>query len=198
MSKRNLLIFILLGLAGGLLCGIIVYDLNNDRLSGQVDSIIREFFLQISEGNLTKAEKCLRAADQGDLERPNTALGEAVYRELRLLSIENISRMENDQWSAEVIVQFPDTLIIMGKVMELLPESFLKADETEQNMMLESVYEALLAREDLPMVKQYIKVKLTQEEGSPRVVFDEQLRSAIEGNIRENWNTLQNLGGKKD
>lgn len=190
MSKKYLVIFFVIGLAAALIVGLLVYESSLTPSGENAEQLIRDFVSTIAEGDLSKARSFLTTEGQAELRNPTNALSEAAYRELKIVSIDNLTAIGNDGWVADVTLQTIDTLQVMAKANTEFWQKLSENGDTEADAMLEEIYETLIARDDIPTISSFCIMTLTQENGELKIVPDEKLINAIEGNIEENADAM--------
>ena len=195
MTKKHLLItFLAAGLILALIAGVYVYQMNLAPSREEIEVLLTSFTERIASGDISGARELLTEESKGLIRDPGTALGKTIYRELSLKSVENIMTEGNGTYTADVILTSPDTLKIMTKAGILFAERITEEGPAEDpDQLLASIYDEILAREDLPMTDRFCVVRLVNRNGKLLINADETLSRIIEGDSGEIGSALEKL-----
>lgn len=184
-------LFIFAGLILALAAGVYMYQLNRPPGTEEVTDLLRTFITRIAERDLQGARDLMTPETAHLLRDPGTELGETVYRNLSLISAENVMMAGEKTLSADVILNTPDTLRIMAKAGQLFAEQVTENGPAEDpDAAMTEIYAEILARDDLPMISQFLIVRLSYAGGPLRIIGDDALQTALEGNSAENLNSI--------
>ncbi len=199
MTKRNLLfLFVCAGLIFALIAGVYVYRLNRPPGPEEAQELLRTFIGRIAGGDLAGARELMTPETAQLLRDPGTALGRTVYRNLTLVSAENILPSGENGLSADVVLSAPDTLAIMAKAGQLFAEQVTENGPAEDpDAAVAEIYDELLARDDLPLLPQFLIVRMVRNGGSLRIVGDAALQSAVEGGSTDAMNGISTVLGSE-
>ena len=192
MTKKHLLItFLAAGLILALIAGVYVYQIHRTPSREEVASLLTAFTEKIASGDTGGARELLTEETRSLLRDPGTALGETVYRNLSLRSVENILIEGGGTFAADVILTTPDTLKIMTKAGILFAERVTDEGPSEDpDQLMSAIYDEILEREDLPMLDHFCVVRLEIRSGKLLIRADDTLRRIIEGESEEIGSTL--------
>ena len=187
MDKKHILfLFFAAGLILALVIGIYVYQ--SSALPSQVDfgNVLKQFTERLSAGKYEDARALLTEESRKEVRDPGTVLGQTVYRELRLKSVENILQEDDRHFTADVVFTAPDTFRIMTKAGMLFGEKVVEEGPAEDpDAVLAEIYEEILSRDDLPVLDQFCVVRFIHRDGRLLIDADEAFRNAIEGGSAE-------------
>ena len=195
MTKKHLMIlFLAAGLILALIAGVYVYQTHRAPSREEIETLLTEFTERIASGDLSGARELLTEESRGLLRDPGTALGETIYRELRLKSVDNILTEGGDIYTADAILTTPDTLKIMTRAGILFAERVTEEGPAEDpDQLMSDIYDEILSRNDLPMIDHFCVVRLIIQNGKLRISLDETLRRVIEGESEEIGSALNKL-----
>ena len=199
MTKRNLLfLFVCAGLILALIAGIYVYRLNRPPGSEEAEELLRTFIGRIAGGDVAGARELMTPETAQLLRDPGTALGRTVYRNLTLVSAENILPSGDGGLSADVVLSAPDVLSIMAKAGQLFAERVTENGPVEDpDAAVAEIYDELLTRDDLPLLPHFLIVRMVRTGGSLRIAGDAALQNAIEGGGQDAVNSISTLSGSE-
>ena len=185
MKKKSILIlFAAAGLILAVILGVYFYRSNLGPTNAEIHALIQNFIEKIAAGD-TNAARALMAEDtRVFLRDPQTLLGETIYRNLKLKSIDSIFTEGGGSYAADVILTMPDTLKITAKAGLLFGEKVAAegpADDPDQ--AIAEIYEEILARDDIPMIDSYCVIRFVMQDGELLIRGDETLQKTLEGNI---------------
>lgn len=193
MSRgRLLLLFLAAGLILAVVLGVYFYRSNLSPNQDDVTALLQKYTESISSGEYESARQMMTEETRSMLRDPGTILGETVYRNLKLKSVDRVYREETGGYAADVILTAPDTLKIMTKAGILFGEKVAAegpADDPDQ--MLADIYAEILARDDIPMLDNFLIIRLENQNGKLLIHGDQTLQQALEGNIGENSGLLE-------
>lgn len=188
MSRGRLLVlFFAAGLILAVVLGVYFYRSNLSPDQDDVNALLQRFTECISSGDYESARQMMTEETRSLLRDPGTVLGETVYRELKLKSVDKVYREETGGYAADVILTGPDTLKIMTKAGILFGEKVAAegpADDPDQ--MLAGIYAEILARDDIPMLDNFLIIRMENRGGQLLIHGDKTLQQALEGNISTN------------
>lgn len=195
MTKKHLMItFLAAGLILALVIGVYMYQTHRAPSGEEIVTLLTEFTERIASGDTEGARELMTEESRGLLRDPGTALGETIYRELSLISVDNILTEGGSSYTADVILRTPDTLKIMTKAGILFAERVTEEGPAEDpDGLMAEVYDEILSREDLPMIDHFCVVRLEIQNGKLRISSDDTLRRAIEGDSEAVSGTLDKL-----
>lgn len=187
MTKKHLMItFLAAGLILALVTGVYVYQTHRAPSREEIETLLQEFTERIASGDLSGARELLTEESRSLLRDPGTALGETIYCELRLKSVENILTEGSGIYTADVILTTPDTLKIMTRAGILFGERVTEEGPAEDpDRLMSEIYDEILSRDDLPMLDHFCVVRLMVRNGKPLIHADETLRRVLEGESEE-------------
>ena len=195
-KKRILFLFIFAGLILALAAGVYVYRMNRPPGPDEVDELLRTFISRIAANDLQGARELMTPDTAQLLRDPGTELGKTIYRNLSTLSVDHVLVTGDKTLSADVILRMPDTLSIMAKAGQLFAERVTETGPVEDtDAAMAEIYSEILARDDLPMISQFLIVRMSYADGSLRIIGDPVLQSALEGNSTENLNSINQIFG---
>ena len=196
-KNRIMIIFIAAGLVLAVVLGAYFYRSNLGPSQSEIVSLLNSFMEKIAAGDLDGARKLMTEETRGMLRQPGTILGETVYRELKLKSIESIYNEGSGGYAADVILSVPDTLKIMSTAGILFGEKVAEvgpADDADQ--MMTEIYSEILSRDDIPMIDNFCVIRMEMRNGELLILGDKGLQKALEGGITENSNLLDMISGQ--
>lgn len=196
-KNRIMIIFIAAGLVLAVVLGAYFYRSNLGPSQSEIVSLLNNFMEKIAAGDLDGARKLMTEETRGMLRQPGTILGETVYRELKLKSIESIYNEGSGGYAADVILSVPDTLKIMSTAGILFGEKVAEvgpADDADQ--MMTEIYSEILSRDDIPMIDNFCVIRMEMRNGQLLILGDKGLQKALEGGITENSNLLDMISGQ--
>lgn len=196
-KNRIMIIFIAAGLVLAVVLGAYFYRSNLGPSQSEIVSLLNNFMEKIAAGDLDGARKLMTEETRGMLRQPGTILGETVYRELKLKSIESIYKEGSGGYAADVILTVPDTLKIMSTAGILFGEKVAEvgpADDADQ--MMTEIYSEILSRDDIPMIDNFCVIRMEMRNGELLILGDKGLQKALEGGITENSNLLDMISGQ--
>ena len=193
MSRgRLLLLFLAAGLILAVVLGVYFYRSNLSPNQDDVTALLQKFTESISSGEYESARQMMTEETRSMLRDPGTILGETVYRNLKLKSVDRVYREETGGYAADVILTAPDTLKIMTKAGILFGEKVAAEGPAEDpDQMLADIYAEILARDDIPMLDNFLIIRLENQNGQLLIHGDQTLQQALEGNIGENSGLLE-------
>ena len=193
MSRgRLLLMFLAAGLILAVVLGVYFYRSNLSPNQDDVTALLQKFTESISSGEYESARQMMTEETRSMLRDPGTILGETVYRNLKLKSVDRVYREETGGYAADVILTAPDTLKIMTKAGILFGEKVAAEGPAEDpDQMLADIYAEILARDDIPMLDNFLIIRLENQNGKLLIHGDQTLQQALEGNIGENSGLLE-------
>ena len=185
MSRNRILIlFTAAGLILAAVIGVFVYQTFRAPSEAEIRAVISDFIADITAGDLESARELMTMDTRSMLYDPITLLGETIYRNLKLKTIDEIRRIDEKTYTADVILNAPDSLTITSKALEILFSRFDGPSSiSETDRKLAGIYEELLSREDLPMMDYYCVFTLKVENGKLLIRADNNLVNTLEGNI---------------
>ena len=196
-KNRIMIIFIAAGLVLAVVLGAYFYRSNLGPSQSEIVSLLNNFMEKIAAGDLDGARKLMTEETRGMLRQPGTILGETVYRELKLKSIESVYNEGSGGYAADVILSVPDTLKIMSTAGILFGEKVAEvgpADDADQ--MMTEIYSEILSRDDIPMIDNFCVIRMEMRNGQLLILGDKGLQKALEGGITENSNLLDMISGQ--
>ena len=196
-KNRIMIIFIAAGLVLAVVLGAYFYRSNLGPSQSEIVSLLNNFMEKIAAGDLDGARKLMTEETREMLREPGTILGETVYRELKLKSIESIYNEDSGGYAADVILTIPDTLKIMSTAGILFGEKVAEvgpADDADQ--MMTEIYSEILSRDDIPMIDNFCVIRMEMRNGQLLILGDKGLQKALEGGITENSNLLDMISGQ--
>lgn len=196
-KNRIMIIFIAAGLVLAVVLGAYFYRSNLGPSQSEIVSLLNNFMEKIAAGDLDGARKLMTEETRGMLRQPGTILGETVYRELKLKSIESVYNEGSGGYAADVILTVPDTLKIMSTAGILFGEKVAEvgpADDADQ--MMTEIYSEILGRDDIPMIDNFCVIRMEMRNGQLLILGDKGLQKALEGGITENSNLLDMISGQ--
>ena len=196
-KNRIMIIFIAAGLVLAVVLGAYFYRSNLGPSQSEIVSLLNNFMEKIAAGDLDGARKLMTEETRGTLRQPGTILGETVYRELKLKSIESVYNEGSGGYAADVILSVPDTLKIMSTAVILFGEKVAEvgpADDADQ--MMTEIYSEILSRDDIPMIDNFCVIRMEMRNGQLLILGDKGLQKALEGGITENSNLLDMISGQ--
>ena len=196
-KNRIMIIFIAAGLVLAVVLGAYFYRSNLGPSQSEIVSLLNNFMEKIAAGDLDGARKLMTEETREMLREPGTILGETVYRELKLKSIESVYNEGSGGYAADVILSVPDTLKIMSTAGILFGEKVAEvgpADDADQ--MMTEIYSEILSRDDIPMIDNFCVIRMEMRNGQLLILGDKGLQKALEGGITENSNLLDMISGQ--
>ena len=196
-KNRIMIIFIAAGLVLAVVLGAYFYRSNLGPSQSEIVSLLNNFMEKIAAGDLDGARKLMTEETREMLREPGTILGETVYRELKLKSIESVYNEGSGGYAADVILSVPDTLKIMSTAGILFGEKVAEvgpADDADQ--MMTEIYSEILSRDDIPMIDNFCVIRMEMRNGELLILGDKGLQKALEGGITENSNLLDMISGQ--
>ena len=196
-KNRTMILFIAAGLVLAVVLGAYFYRSNLGPSQSEIVSLLNNFMEKIAAGDLDGARKLMTEETRGTLRQPGTILGETVYRELKLKSIESVYNEGSGGYAADVILSVPDTLKIMSTAGILFGEKVAEvgpADDADQ--MMTEIYTEILSRDDIPMIDNFCVIRMEMRNGQLLILGDKGLQKALEGGITENSNLLDMISGQ--
>ncbi len=186
MTKKSILIlFTAAGLILAVILGVYFYRSNLGPTKENVVALLQAFTEKIAAGDPDGARGLMTADTREFLRDPQTLLGETIYRNLKLRSVDSIFTEGGGNYAADVVLTMPDTLKITAKAGLLFGEKVAEegpADDPDQ--AITEIYEEILSRDDLPMIDSYCVVRIVMQDGKLLIRGDETLQKTLEGNIR--------------
>lgn len=196
-KNRIMIIFIAAGLVLAVVLGAYFYRSNLGPSQSEIVSLLNNFMEKIAAGDLDGARKLMTEETRGTLREPGTILGETVYRELKLKSIESIYNEGSGGYAADVILSVPDTLKIMSTAGILFGEKVAEVGPTDDaDQMMTEIYSEILSRDDIPMIDNFCVIRMEMRNGQLLILGDKGLQKALEGGITENSNLLDMISGQ--
>ena len=196
--KRVLMLFLAAGIILALILGFYFYQLNRMPSQADVRALLQTFTDRINTGDLKGARELLTADSRSLLRDPGTILGETVYRNLSLRSVDNVLPEGEGIFSADVCFTTPDTLKIMSSAGIVFAERVTENGPAEDaDGVLAEIYEEILSRDDLPMLEQFCIVRIVSENGMLRIQADTSLQHALEGNSTESLSGMERIFGER-
>ena len=181
-KNRILLLFLTAGLILAVVLGVYFYQTNQSYSAAEVTALLENYFEKIRSGDLAGARELMTPDTAQLLREPGTALGERIYRDLSLTSVDNVNAGSGGMFTADVILTLPDTLSITAKAGLLFAERVTEEGPADDaDAVMASIYDEILARDDLPMTEAFCIVRLTDKEGRLLIAGDEKLQQTIEG-----------------
>ena len=196
-KNRIMILFIAAGLVLAVVLGAYFYRSNLGPSQNEIVSLLNNFMEKIAAGDLDGARKLMTEETRGTLRQPGTILGETVYRELKLKSIESVYNEGSGGYAADVILSVPDTLKIMSTAGILFGEKVAEvgpADDADQ--MMTEIYTEILSRDDIPMIDNFCVIRMEMRNGQLLILGDKGRQKALEGGITENSNLLDMISGQ--
>ena len=196
-KNRIMIIFIAAGLVLAVVLGAYFYRSNLGPSQSEIVTLLNNFMEKIAAGDLDGARKLMTEETREMLRQPGTILGETVYRELKLKSIESVYNEGSGGYAADVILSVPDTLKIMSTAGILFGEKVAEvgpADDADQ--MMTEIYSEILSRDDIPMIDNFCVIRMEMRNGQLLILGDKGLQKALEGGITENSNLLDMISGQ--
>ena len=196
MSKRRLLLlFILAGAILGLVFGVRFYQSGLGPSDGEVRDLLADYTAKIAAGDLAGARELMTAETRPLLRDPGTPLGEAVYRNLSLVSVDRVYAESGNGTAADVTLRTADTLKIMAKAGILFGERIAEEGPAEDaDRLLNEIYTEILSRDDLPLLDCFCVVRFEKRDGHVLIAGDEALRRAVEGGSEQSLSVLEQFG----
>lgn len=196
-KNRIMIIFIAAGLVLAVVLGAYFYRSNLGPSQSEIVSLLNNFMEKIAAGDLDGARKLMTEETRGTLRQPGTILGETVYRELKLKSIESVYNEGSGGYAADVILSVPDTLKIMSTAGILFGEKVAEVGPTDDaDQMMTEIYSEILSRDDIPMIDNFCVIRMEMRNGQLLILGDKGLQKALEGGITENSNLLDMISGQ--
>lgn len=193
-KNRILLLFIAAGLILALVLGFYVYRTNRPPAVSDAEELLQAFINRITNGGTAGARELMTAETAHLLRDPVTDLGRTVYRNLTLVSVDNVFISGEKTLSAYVILSTVDTLTVMTKAGLLFAEQAAENGPAEDpDAVMAEIYKTILSREDLPMAEQFLIIRMSYADGNLRIIGDETLQRALEGSSAESLNAVGNL-----
>ena len=183
-QKRILFFFILAGLILAAVLGFYFYHANLGPGRDEVNVLLTNFTENIAAGKLNNARNLMTEETRAFLRDPGTSLGEAVYKNLRLKSVENIYSEGNSIYTADVILSTLDTLKILAKAGLMFEEQDAKEETAEEeDLAIADIYNEILSRDDLPVIDNFCVIRMEMKNGQLFIIGDTALQNILEGNL---------------
>ena len=194
---RLLLFFITAGLILAVILGIYFYRSNLGTDQDEVTALLQDYVEKISSGDCESARQMMTEETRNLLRDPGTILGETIYRELKLKSVEKIYAEGNGRYAADVILTVPDSLKIMTKAGILFGEKVAEEGPVDDpDQVIGDIYEQILSRDDIPMLDNFLVVRLVKQNHGLLIDGDLSLQQVLEGNIGAGSSVLDALSGQ--
>ena len=186
MSKKQvLLLFVSAGIILAAVLGVYFYRSNLGPSQAEVSALLGAFTEKIASGALDEARQLMTEDTRALLRDPGTVLGETVYRELRLKSIDSVRSEGGGRYTADVVFTTPDTMKIMTKAGMLFAEKATAEGPAEDpDQAIANIYTEILSRDDLPTIDNFCVVRLELQNGRLLIRGDAALQQALEGGLR--------------
>jgi len=186
MSKKQvLLLFVSAGLILAAVLGVYFYRSNLGPSRAEVSALLSAFTEKIASGALDEARQLMTEDTRALLRDPGTQLGETVYRELKLKSIDSVRSEGGGPYTADVVFTTPDTMKIMTKAGMLFAEKAAEEGPAEDpDQAIANIYTEILSRDDLPTIDNFCVVRLELQNGRLLIRGDAALQQALEGGQR--------------
>ena len=196
-NKRILLLFGAAGLILAVVLGVYFYRINLDPAQSEFVGLLQNFIGKINSGDLPSARAMMTEETRSMLRDPGTLLGETIYRNLKLKSIESIYSEGSRAYRANVILSAPDTFKIVTKAGMLFEERASGEEPSDDpDRKIAEIYEEILSRDDIPMIDNFCVIRFELRNGELRILGDDNLQKALEGNIGDNGNIFDIVTGK--
>ena len=196
-KKRILILFAAAGLVLAVVLGAYFYRSNLGPSQNEIVSLLNDFIGKIAAGDLDGARKLMTEETRGLLREPGTILGETVYRDLKLKSIESVYNEGSGGYAADVILTTLDTLKIMAAAGILFGEKVAETGPAnDADQMMAEIYSEILSRDDIPMIDNFCVIRMEMRNGQLLILGGEGLQKALEGGITENSNLLDIISGQ--
>ena len=186
-ERRILLGFLIAGLILGTIAAVIVHNAVKAPDADEVMALMQRFTGYLNAGDIQHAAELLTPSTRELLKSPANALGEAVYKGLKVKTVDHVYNEEGSTYSADVTFTGPDTFLIMAKAAEIAASR-----ETED---LDPIYDEILARTDLPEIDSFCVVRMERIGGTLLIAADETLINTLEGNVTASGAALDALLG---
>ena len=195
--SRLLLFFIIAGLILAVILGVYFYRSNLGADQDEVTALLQDYVNMISSGDYESARQMMTEETRSLLRDPGTILGETIYRELRLKSVEKIYAEGNGRYAADVILTAPDSLKIMTKAGILFGEKVAEEGPVDDpDQVIGDIYKEILSRDDIPMLDNFLVVRLVKQKDGLLIDGDLSLQQVLEGNIGSGSSVLDALSGQ--
>lgn len=184
-NKNILLLFSAAGLVLALVLGVYFYRTNLGPTKNEVTALLQSFVDKISAGDLNGARSLMTEETRKMLREPGTVLGQRVYQDLKLKTVDSVFSDGNGGYAADVILTAPDSMKIMTKAGLLFAERVTEEGPAEDpDQLIAEIYEEILARDDVPVLDNFCVVRMEMRNGILQIVGDLTLQKAIEGGER--------------
>ena len=166
------------------------------------EETVRAFIDAVRAGDIEKASSYL-ADPSASLTVPQNRLGEAIRQSMKVVSVkENKNDETFSFFTVDVTLQMLDVLQVMSRATMLYLMD-TKADpqkvdpETiQEDQRMAAIYDTLLKADEknpLPIKETLCIFTLQEQNGILKIVMDESLANTLEGNIRENLETIRKI-----
>ncbi len=193
MNKKKLLIFCFV-LAGLILAWFLFLRLTPEP---DPEAVIREFFAAVNTGDAQKVTELLAPESAQKFRWPANALGRAIHENLSVQSVENIVRVSETEFNADVTFESLAVRQVMSRAAFIWllsqQERTDSPDITDADADLAEIYNKILLEKPLPKAAEFRIIRLRYENNSLRILLDGALESLLDGNLTENLEAIQNL-----
>ena len=184
MTKSRIIsLFVFAGVIFGLVLGVRFYRSARGPSEEAVRDLLAAYIEKINAGDLAGARELMTPESRQMLRDPGTVLGESVYRNLVLVSVDRFFAEDGNGVAADVVLRTADTLKIMTKAGLLFGERVAEEGPAEDaDALMDEIYTEILSREDLPLLDRFCVVRFETRNGKLMIAGDDDLRQALEGN----------------
>ena len=184
-QKRILMLFAAAGIILAIVLGVYAYRSNLGPTKNEVTALLESFIGKIAAGDMEGARALMTEETRTMLRDPGTELGQTVYRELKLKSVDAVYSEGSGFYTADVVLTGLDTMKVMATAGVLFAEQVTETGpvgDTDQAMA--EIYEEILSRDDLPYLDNFCIVRMTLRNGELLIVGDSALQQTLEGGIK--------------
>lgn len=183
-------------------CFFTLFYFHKENVNNNPQKVISRFFKNIAA---QKYDKCIDDLIQsGDVKFkvPTTELGKVVYRNIRIVSVENIQYLSKTECSADVTLQILDTTQIMNRaaVEYLNSHRIAKTAQPDivatDDQLMNEIYSGILQDENLPKKEQLCILSLRKTNGKWKIVLNQEFENILEGNVSNISKSINEMFGK--
>lgn len=183
-------------------CFFTLFYFHKENVNNNPQEVISRFFKNIAS---QKYDKCIDDLIQsGDVKFkvPTTELGKVVYRNIRIVSVENIQYLSKTECSADVTLQILDTTQIMNRaaVEYLNSHRIAKTAQPDivatDDQLMNEIYSGILQDENLPKKEQLCILSLRKTNGKWKIVLNQEFENILEGNVSNISKSINEMFGK--
>jgi len=189
-----LLIYFLFGIFALSGCG------SQPKLSAE--ETVRAFIDAVRAGDIEKASSYLDDPSVS-LTVPQNRLGEAIRQSMKVVSVkENKNDETSSLFTVDVTLQMLDVLQVMSRATMLYlmdtktdPQK-IDPETIQDDQRMAAIYDTILKEDErnpLPVKETLCIFTLREQNGILKIVMDESLANTLEGNIRENLETIRKI-----